>query len=173
VYHVYSRGNNRELIYRQDDDCRLYLRLLGLLVKRRRWRCLAYCLMHNHVHLLVETPEADIAAGMQWLHGLYARTLNERYDRVGHVFQGRYGAVRVRSDAQLFAVVRYLALNPVEASFCDHPEDYPWSSYGGVLAASAPAFLDVKRLLGYFAAATAADSRTRYRDLVSPPRSSP
>ena len=75
------------------------------------------CLMPNDVHLLVETPGANLGIGMQWLHGLYAQTFNERHGP-GHLFQGRYGSVRVATDAQLWVLVRYLAVNPVRAELC-------------------------------------------------------
>jgi putative transposase len=105
IFHVYARGNAKQAVYLDDADRVTYLRLLDMAIRKRSWRCLAYCLMENHVHLLLETPNANLAAGMQWLHGLYARTFNERHGRVGHLFQGRYGAVRVRSDAQLWGVL--------------------------------------------------------------------
>src|SRR3954454_20748947 len=89
VHHVYARGNAREDIYRDDVDRRMYLHTLGREVARWKWRCLAYCLMSNHVHLLLETPEPNLGRGMQRAHGTYARLFNRRHARVGHVFQGR------------------------------------------------------------------------------------
>jgi REP-associated tyrosine transposase len=121
--------------------------LLGGVVRAKRWRCLAYCLMPNHVHLLIETPEANIARGMQYLHGFYAHHFNARYDLSGHLFQGRYGSKLIRDDVQFLAVVRYTALNPVEGGLCAMPEDWPWSSYGRALDGDAPAWLDVDGLL--------------------------
>lgn len=98
---MFARGNRKQAIFRDDRDRRDYLGLLALEIRRTRWRCLSYCLMGNHVHLLVETPEANLAVGMQRLQGDYARTFNQRYKTVGHLFQGRYGSVRIRSDRQL------------------------------------------------------------------------
>ena len=113
----------------------------------KRWRCLAYCLMDNHVHLLIETPEANLGSGMQWLHGFYAQAYNERHGRVGHVFQGRYGAVRITSDEQLWTVAAYIANNPVEGGLCARPEDWPWSSHAAaILGRPSPDWLDVERL---------------------------
>ena len=80
------------------------------------------------MHLLVETREPNLPTGMQWLHGRYGRNFNDRHDRFGHLFQGRYKAVRQTSDEQLWHVVRYIALNPVKAGLCDRPRDYRWSS---------------------------------------------
>src|SRR3712207_7313843 len=115
IHHVYARGNNRRLIYEDDRDRALYLAMLAAVVRRHEWHLLAYCLMDNHVHLLVETPRPNLGSGMQRLHGDYALLFNRRHERRGHLFQGRYGAKRVRDDAQLVTVLRYIADNPVEA----------------------------------------------------------
>ena len=164
IFHVYARGNAKQAVYIDDADRLTYLRLLGMTIEKRRWRCLAYCLMENHVHLLVETPNANLALGMQWLHGLYARTFNERHGRVGHVFQGRYGAVRITSDAQLWGTLRYIALNPVEAGMCSRPDDWRWGSYASGRAEK-PTWLDLDRVLS-FLAASGGDPRQRYVGLV-------
>ena len=151
IHHVTARGNRRQLIYLDDLDREIYLLLLGQAVKRHQWACLAYCLMDNHVHLLIETPEAGLALGVQRMHGLYADTFNKRHGRSGHLFQGRYGAKRIESDEQLWVTARYIARNPVEAGLCGEPGAWVWSSHAAVLgAARPPAWLDVARLLGYF-----------------------
>src|SRR5215207_1121344 len=92
VHHVTARGNRKQEIFLDADDRATYLFLLGEVVMLRRWLCLAYCLMDNHVHLLIETPEGGLGRGMQTLHGLYAETFNKRHGRSGHLFQGRYGS---------------------------------------------------------------------------------
>lgn len=166
VYHVYARGNARELVFRDDVDRRIYLRGLEKVVDRGRWRCLAYCLMHNHVHLLVETPNANLSSGMQQLHGGYAQTFNARHRRVGHVFQGRYGAVRMRSDGQLCLTAAYVARNPIEAGLCQRPEEWAWSSYRALNGAPTPSWLDADRLLYYFGAQRDA-ARERYVQMSS------
>ena len=132
----------------------------------RNWRCLAYCLMPNHVHLLVETPGANLGIGMQWLHGLYAQTFNERHGRSGHLFQGRYGSVRVTTDAQLWMLVRYLAVNPVRAELCARPADWRWSSHGALAGSSDPGWLDHSRLLEYLAPA-GGNPAERYSSMVA------
>jgi REP element-mobilizing transposase RayT len=149
---VYARGNDRRRIYLNDRDRRAYLSMLGATVARTGWSCLAYCLMRNHVHLLLETPQPNLAYGMQRLHGDYARRFNARYDRTGHLFEGRYGSVRVETDVQLWMVARYIALNPVDAKVCDRPEEYDWSSHRAVVRGDGPRFLDTGRLLSYFEA---------------------
>jgi putative transposase len=164
VFHVFARGNDKRLIYRDDVDRRMYLRMLRGTVKRR-WRLLAYCLMENHVHLLVETPVANLGAGMQRMHSLYAREFNTRHGRSGHVFQGRYGAVRIKTDEQLWTVAAYVARNPVEAGLCVRPDEWPWSSHAAAVTGEAPDWIDVSRLLSYFGSA-GGDPRQRYAAML-------
>jgi putative transposase len=165
VFHVFARGNGKQLIYLDDVDRRIYLAALGGVVRRTGWRCLAFCLMHNHLHLLLETPNANLASGMQRLHTLYAQSFNKRHGRHGHLFQGRYGAVRIRTDEQLWTVAHYLAQNPVEAGLCRGPREWPWSSYATVAAGHSPAWLDTDRLLTHFGVA-GGDPRQRYIQFV-------
>jgi putative transposase len=161
VHHVYARGNDQQLIFRDVVDRETYLALLGRVVGVTGWRCLAYCLMDNHVHLLVETPRPNLGLGMQELHGKYARRFNDRYRRGGHLFQGRFGATRVTCDPQLWATVRYIALNPVAAGMCREPAQWRWSSVG-----TAPRWLDSERLLEYLGAA-GGEPAARYADLIA------
>ena len=165
VVHVFARGVRKHAIYVDDIDRLSYLTLLGQVVRRYGWRCLAYCLMKNHVHLLVETPQPNLATGMHRLHGLHAQAFNRRHRHSGHVFQGRYGAVIVRADDQLLTVVRYIALNPVEAGLCEEAVDWPWGSHAAVVGGMTPAWLDVARLLGYFGA-DGGEPRARYVEFV-------
>jgi putative transposase len=152
VHHVFARGNNRRAIYVDDVDRRLYLAILGRVTRRQRWRCLAYCLMSNHVHLLLETPHANLGLGMQRLQGSYAQAFNRRHQRSGHLFQGRYGSVHVVSDEQLWSLAAYIAINPVTAGLCQRPEDWRWSSHASTLGSRRSfGWLDVERLLSYFA----------------------
>jgi REP element-mobilizing transposase RayT len=137
------------LIFRDDLDRLRYLVLVGRVVARFRWRCLAYCLMGNHLHLVVETPIANLGAGMQVLHGDHARSFNARHKTSGHVFQGRYGSKRVKTDAQLWQVLEYLALNPVEAGLCSRPEEWRWGSRGAVTRGAAPGWLDDARTAAF------------------------
>jgi putative transposase len=127
IHHVYARGNRSAPIFLDDGDRQRYLRLLGRGIRKQEWECLSYCLMTNHLHLLIETPRANLGVGMQRLHGDYALTFNLRHDLTGHVFQGRYGATRIKSDEQLVTVARYIAANPVKAGLCHREEDWQWS----------------------------------------------
>jgi putative transposase len=163
-FHVFARGNDKRVIYRDDGDRRMYLRILRSTVGHCRWRLLAYCLMNNHVHLLLETREPNLGAGMGRLHGSYAQRFNLRHGSSGHVFQGRFGAERINTDEQLWTAAVYIAMNPVEAGLCRRPDDWPWSSHSMTLSGTAPDWIDTTHLLKYFAAA-GGDGRRRYAEM--------
>ena len=150
IHHVWARGNNRENIYRDDADREIYLALLAKVVEKRSWLVLAYCLMDNHVHLLVQTPEPDLGRGMQWLHGNYAQDFNYRCGREGHLFQGRFGSKLVTSDEQLWHTAAYIVRNPVTAGLCERLTDWDWSSHRATLAGAGPGWLAVDALLDHF-----------------------
>lgn len=118
------------------------------------WRCHAYCLLTNHYHLLIETPEPTLADGMHCLNGRWARWFNKRYSRVGHVFQGPYGAECVSTDEHLLELFRYISLNPVRAGLCEAPEDWPWSSFAATVGlAEPPSFLTLSLVESLFGSA--------------------
>jgi hypothetical protein len=120
--------------------------------------------MDNHVHLVLETPEPNLAAGMRALHGMYAQLFNKRHGLRGHVFQGRYGSVRIVSDEHLWVTLRYVALNPVEAGLCEHPDGYAWSSHGVLTRSETSPVADVARMLSHFEGL--GDPLARYRRFV-------
>jgi putative transposase len=149
VHHVFARGNNRELIFVDDGDCQIYLVILRGVVAVYGWRLLTYCLMTNHVHLIVETPYPNLGAGMQRLHGHYGRHFNRRYDHSGHVFKRPYGVSRIKDDIQFLTAVSYVAFNPVAAQLCARPEDWLRSSHAATLGLRDDALVDVTRLRDY------------------------
>jgi len=130
IHHAYARGVNRGPLFLDEDDYERYIRMLASIVEKYGWRLLGFCLMPNHVHLLIETPEPNLGAGMQWLHSVYAATFNERWDKrgEGHVFQGPYGSKRIRDDLYFMQVAAYVFANAAAAGLCERPEDWPWSS---------------------------------------------
>ncbi len=128
LYHITSRGNDRAAIFLVDSDRRQFLETLGEVVGRCGWRCHAYCLMTNHYHLVVETPRANLSAGMRHVNGLYTQRFNRRHERVGHVFQGRFHAVLIERETHFLELARYVVLNPVRAGIVRRAEDYRWSS---------------------------------------------
>lgn len=166
VYHVTSRGNARSDIYSDDSDRQTFLVILGKTVKRFNWLCHAYCLMGNHYHLLIETPEGNLSAGMRHLNGVYTQVYNRIHHQDGHVFKGRFKAVLVEKESHLLELCRYVVLNPVRAGLLERPELYPWSSYLPTLGKAAlPEFLCTEWLLANFSA-TLAEARRRYRQFV-------
>lgn len=135
TYHVTIHAVDNGTIVRNDVDRSELLDTLGLVVARKGWICLAFCILDTHYYLLVTTPEANLAEGMQLLNGIYAQRFNRRHARKGHVFRERYRPRRVATDAHLLLTVRYIALNPVRAKAADAPSTHRWSSYGGVIGA--------------------------------------
>jgi REP element-mobilizing transposase RayT len=129
VYHIMSRGNARQDIFRSDEDRFQFLDLLANVTVRCSWLCHAYCLMGNHYHLVIETPHANLSEGMRLLNGIYSQSFNRRHRRVGHLLQGRFKAILVEREAYLLELIRYVVLNPVRATLVTCPEQYPWSSY--------------------------------------------
>ncbi|GGO80451.1 hypothetical protein GCM10011348_17140 [Marinobacterium nitratireducens] len=129
LYHVTSRGNRRESIYETDDDRRLFLDVLDDVCETFNWVCHAYCLMENHYHPLIETPEGNLCHGMRQLNGVYTQRFNRQHDRVGHLLQGRYKAILVEKEAYLLELARYIVLNPVRAEMVRSAVEWPWSSY--------------------------------------------
>ncbi|MFA9462432.1 transposase [Thiohalorhabdus methylotrophus] len=129
LYHVTARGDGRDDIYLDDWDRRDFLDLLGEVVERFNWILHAYCLMGNHYHLLVETPDANLARGMRQLNGVYTQRFNRSHHRTGHVLQGRYKAILVEREAYLLELARYIVLNPVRAGLVSVPEYWLWSSF--------------------------------------------
>jgi len=131
LYHITSRGNARQAIFLNEEDFTNFLGILNSVVKRYNFLLHAYCLMNNHYHLLVETPEGNLSKGMRQLNGLYAQRFNQKHQRVGHLLQGRYKAILVDKENYLLELSRYIVLNPVRAGIVKDPKDYRWSSYQG------------------------------------------
>jgi len=151
LYHITSRGDRREDIYEDDADRADFLAVLGEVCDQHNWVCHAYCLMSNHYHLLVETPEGNLSQGMRQLNGVYTQHFNRRHGRTGHVFQGRYKAILVDKNDYLLELARYIVLNPVRAQMVRSAKDWPWSSYRATAGqARAPEWLHTEWLLAAF-----------------------
>ena len=166
LYHVTSRGNGRADIYLDDADRHVFLSVFDAVCQRMHWLCYAYCLMNNHYHLVIETSDGNLSAGMRQLNGIYTQRFNRQHERVGHVFQGRYKAILVDRDVYLLELARYVVLNPVRAGMVDHPGKWLWSSYRVTVGeAAAPSWLAQGRLLGQFGHTTR-EARQRYAQFV-------
>jgi REP element-mobilizing transposase RayT len=167
--HVFARGVDKCRIVRDDDDREAFLRELGFVIERCAYTCLGYCLMNTHYHLFLRLQKATLSSGIQRLNGCYAMTFNRRHGRVGHLFQGRFGALHVDSDSYFLNLYRYIMLNPVRAGICTRPEDYVWSSYGSTIGLAPPdPLVDDTELLALFAN-DKATARGRLRTYVDEP----
>jgi len=162
LYHLTARGNAGSDIFIDDHDRTRFLRYLQAEIAQQGWICYAYCLMNNHYHLMIETPEANLVSGMRRLNGRYSQSFNLRYDRAGHVFQGRYKSIVVEKESYLLELARYIVLNPVRAGMVRRPEQWPWSSYQATAGLSAvPEWLAGNGLKEHFGGSRA------YRKFVS------
>lgn len=156
IYHVMSRGNRQEAIFRDAKDCQKFLETLSEACGRCGWRIHAFVLMGNHYHLLLETPEANLVAGMKWLQGTYTQRFNSRHKVWGHLLQGRYKALLVDGEGGDYfsAVGNYIHLNPARTKSFDVASgtlsDYRWSSFPLYSQPSKrPSWLAVDRLLAW------------------------
>jgi putative transposase len=155
IYHVMNRGDRRESIFADDKDRQRFLETLTETCEKTAWQVHAYCLMHNHFHLVIETPQTNLVAGMKWLLGTYTSRFNRRHKEFGHLFSGRYKALIVdgSGNGYLKTVCDYVHLNPARAHLLKPQEKlsaFEWSSYRLYLGAPSrrPAWLRVDRLLG-------------------------
>lgn len=151
VYHVMSRGNERRDIFLDDADRRRFLDILRSATERLNVLCHTYCLMGNHYHLLLETPDGNLSLAIRQLNGVYAQSFNRRHDRVGHLFQGRFASKLIQKETYLLTVSRYVVLNPVRSNMVPRPSDWEWSSYRAHAGhIEPPPFLSVDWLLTHF-----------------------
>jgi len=151
LYHVMSRGNVKQKIFLDTYDHLKFVGKLSEVVTGFEWSCYAYCLIDNHFHLLIETPQANISDGMHMLNGDYCDYFKRKYDGVGHVLQGRFASPLVEREGHLMAIIRYIALNPVNAGLVSKPGQWRWSSYRAISGLGpAPDFLDVDYTIGLF-----------------------
>ena len=151
LYHVITRGNQRQKIFYDDQDRNKYLSLLQDFKEAYSFRVYAYVLMRNHVHLLMETARVPLSRIMQRLSSGYTQYFNRRHRLTGHLFQGRYKAILCDKDSYLLELSRYLHLNPVRVKVVEDPGKYRWSSYGAYLGKrGGQDWLDSAEVLGYF-----------------------
>jgi REP element-mobilizing transposase RayT len=170
---VTSRGDGQEVIFLGDEDRHRFLDVLSELVHVFNWAVHAYCLMDNHYHLLIETPEGNLSKGMRHLNGVYTQRFNRRHGRVGHVFQGRYKAIIVQKESYLLELARYVVINPVRAGMVHTPDQWPWSSYRATAKlCEPPSWLAIKWLLATFSEHRS-EAIQRYMGFVADGRNQP
>jgi REP element-mobilizing transposase RayT len=130
LFHVWARSVDRWALFVDDVDYAHYVTLLERTVERFGWTLLSFCLMPNHVHLLVELREPNLAKGMHWLQSKYVRWFNDRHGRTGRLFEDRYKARLVEDELYFLTVAIYIERNPVKAALCERPDAWRWSSRG-------------------------------------------
>jgi REP element-mobilizing transposase RayT len=150
VCYVTSRGNARADILIDTGDRQSFLFLLESVVSRFNWICHAYCLMDNHYHLLIETPEGNLSMGMRHLNGVYTQSFNRQHQRVGNIFQGRFKAVMVEKESHLLELCRYVVLNQVRAEMVSTAQKWPWSSYRATVGTNTTPYLTTGWILAQF-----------------------
>lgn len=152
VYHVMNRGNARQAIFEDAADANRFIEILDQIAAPLDWRCYAYCLMTSHYHLVLQTPQPNLSAGMQALSARYTQEFNRRHRRDGHLFRGRFKALLVERESYLIPLVRYVVLNPVLADLVQDPGAWRWSSYRASAGLSpAPPLLDLSWMIGTYA----------------------
>ena len=165
-YHIIHRGNGGRAVFKSIGDRKRFLEYLEAASSRFALRIHTYCLMTNHYHLLVETPEANLSRAMQWINVSYAVYFNTKRKCRGHLFQGRYSSVLVDADEYLKHLSRYIHLNPVRAKMVKSPSDYPWSSYCCLIGKQKmPKWLRSDSLLPQFGK-NLQEGRTKYQAFV-------
>jgi REP element-mobilizing transposase RayT len=167
IHHVTQRGNDRQLLFETPADYQVFLDTLAECVARYRWQVLSYCLMPTHLHLLVQTPGANLSLGMRRLKGSCARKLNAAHDRSGQVFQGRFESQLIEDEQPLHAALAYIALNPVQAGLSARPQDWIWSSHAELAGERRPSGrIAQAEVLDRFATRPAT-ARARYGRMVA------
>lgn len=150
-YHVTSRGNEQKDVFKSRRDREKFLEYLASATERYGAAIHAYCLMSNHYHLLLETPEGNLSQIMRHINGAYTTYFNIKRKRAGHLFQGRFKAILVEADEYALELSRYIHLNPVRVGMADKPREYPWSSFQSYIGqGKVPDWLKTNFILGYF-----------------------
>jgi len=166
LYHVITRGNNRQQIFNAPADYEKFLSLLGAQKRKLPFFLYAYCLMTNHVHLLIERQADTIGRIMRRILTGYSQYYNRRYRRVGHLLQGRHKSILCQSEQYLVELVRYIHLNPVRAKMVERPEEYKYSGHRAYLGLAAAGILDVDPVLRHFGTKRRT-AREAYREFVA------
>ena len=156
------RGIRRKSIFEEIIDYQVFLELLKRALEHYGCKIHAYCLMTNHIHLLLETGEQEVWKFMKYLSGCYAIYYNHKYLYSGHLFEGRYKSCLVKDDTYFLQTSRYIHLNPVKARIVEHPEEYPWSSYVTMIGLGDDKITQCRETLAYFPG----NNMNRYREFV-------
>ena len=162
VYHIMNRGNRRSDIFKDEEDFQVYLTILKQTMEKYTYTLYSYCLMTNHLHMQIETTDVEIWNIMRYINLAYTKYFNNKYNFIGHLFQGRYRAEIIESDSYNLQTSRYIHLNPVKASMVERPIEYKWSSYGVYMGQVKSDIVNEQKILSYFKD----NSRELYREYV-------
>jgi putative transposase len=170
MYHVMSRGNRKSPIFDYDADRERFLQIVGTASERYELRCLAYCLMGNHYHQVINTPRGNLSAAMRYINGVYAQNSNRRQGRTGRMFGAPFKSIVIENDFYLRAVIRYVVRNPVEAQLAPEPSAWKWSSYQATAGwASVPELLVLDWMPWVFDSNSVDECQRRFRAFVNDP----
>ncbi|WP_456277464.1 transposase [Bacillus sp. AK128] len=150
IYHITSRGNRRSIIFNKENDYLKYLSIISETQVGSSFQLHAYCLMPNHLHLLLETQDTPIHQIMWKIQTTYALYFNKIYQLDGHVFQGRYGAKLIDSQKYFVDAGRYIHMNPVNAELTQEPAHFKWSSYQYYVDGNPPTYLNTSKTISIF-----------------------
>ena len=153
MYHIISRGNGRMTIFHNEKDRMKFVYFMDRVVHKYNWIIHTYCLMGNHYHILLETPDANMVPGMKQLNQFYSQFYNWKYRRLGSVLQGRYKSWLMEKESKFLDNCQYIVNNPVVAGLIEHPSQWPWSNFRATRGLEKPPdFLEIDSLLGHFSA---------------------
>lgn len=164
--HITARGNHRNDIFKDDEDFQYYLTLLEEALhyfEYYGYEIICYCLMDNHVHILLKTKDKPPGQFIGRVNAIYAKYFNKKYNYIGHLFQDRYHPEFIDSDEQMLEVSRYIHLNPVKANMVEKPEEYKWSSYSMFSGDAKEKLVNSDMILNYF---HVPDKRKAYKNFV-------
>jgi len=152
AFHITARGNHRNDIFRDEEDFQVYCSFLESAIDhfKGEFQIYCYCLMNNHIHILIKTEDIHIGNFMARVHSIYTRYFNTKYKYIGHLYQDRYHTEIIANDAQMLTTSRYIHLNPVRANMVNRPEEYKWSSYSIFIGLIEERFTVSQNILSYF-----------------------
>lgn len=164
AYHITARGNRRNDIFKDEEDFQVYLTLMkgAFEYYEGKYKLACYCLMDNHVHLLLVTTDLHLKEFVTRVNSIYAKYFNNKYNYIGHLYQDKYYSELIENDSQMLEVSRYIHLNPVRAQMVKKPEEYLWSSYNILIGKCEDKLIEESILLSYFVN----QSGRHYREFV-------
>ena len=146
IHHVIARGNSRNKIFITDSDRIKYLELIRRYKKRYFCKVYAYCLMDNHVHLLIEEGAVSLSKIMQGIQQSYTQYFNKRYNETGHVFEQRFKSISCSDESYLERLIAYIHYNPVEANLVKSSDQYRWSGHNEIVHKTKDQIIDIQNL---------------------------